>query len=101
MSLKVISMENIEGKAVVIVASDKDGKTAATSWSLAITELQGAEARNLATQHANRTGGVPNARVEFPGAPYPVDKEGEPVTNPATQTIAQYRVDVPVTQGLR
>jgi len=101
MALAVVGMENISGKATVVVESDKDGKTAQTSFSLAITELQGAEARNMAVQYATQTGGVSNARVEFPGAPYPVDDKGNTIGDPQGQTIHRYRVDIPVTQGLR
>lgn len=101
MALSVIGMQNIDGKAMVTIRSDKDGKTPGNTFSLAITELQGSEARNLAVQYAQQTGGVTNARVEFPGAPYPVDKEGGVISNPKEQTIDHYRVDVPITQGIR
>jgi len=103
MSLQVIEMANDSqnGKAVVIIESDKDGKSAANAFSLAITELQQAEARNMATSYATQTGGVANARTEFPGSPYPVDDKGEVITDPHNQTIHRYRVDIPVTSGMR
>ncbi len=101
MALSVVSMENIGGKATVVVECDKDGKSSQNSYSLAITELQGAAARTLAVQYATQTGGVSNARVEFPGAPYPVDALGNTIGDPKGQTIHRYRVDIPITQGIR
>lgn len=109
MSLHVLELRNEhgelitrteDGKTVVIIESDKNGKTPQTEFSLAITELQGADARRMATEHANRVGGIGNPRVGFPGAPYPVDEKNNVVIDAKTQTIHRYRVDIPITQGL-
>lgn len=91
--LTVIEMKNENGKPVVVVTSDK------SQHNLAIIELQSPEARRLAAQHAVANG-VYNARVELPSAPYAVDATGEIVARPTEQTVAAFRVDIPISQGL-
>lgn len=93
MSLSVLGVSAPNGKQVVTVTSDTP------QHNLAIAELQSPEARKLAIQYAAQNG-VLNARCEMPSAPYPVDEEGNPVVNPATQKIASYRIDVPISVGM-
>lgn len=93
MSLHVLEMSTTSGKPVVTLASDNP------QHNLAITELQGPAARQMAIKHAAQNG-TTNARCEMPSAPYPVDAEGQPVVNPAQQKIAQYRIDVPISTGM-
>lgn len=99
MPLKVVGIQSIEGKDNVIVESDLNGQKG-QEWSTAIVELQGADARKMAVEHAVKVGGVSNARCEMPSGPYAIDKEGETVVNPKEQTIHRYRIDIPISAGL-
>jgi len=93
MSLHVVEMSAPAGKQQVTLTSDKP------EHNLAIAELQSADARRMAIQHAGSRG-ITNARCEMPSAPYPVDPTGEPVADPIKQKIASYRVDVPISTGM-
>lgn len=88
MAIRVLGMarDSDNGKNQVTLESDKDGKGQNT-FNLAITELQAPDAKRLAQAYAQREGGIPAACCEFPGAPYPVDKEGKVVVDPVNQTI--------------
>lgn len=93
MALQVLDMSAPTGKQQVTITSDLP------QHNLAIMELQSADARKLAIQHAGGRG-ITNARCEMPSAPYPVDADGQPVVDPIKQKIASYRVDVPISTGL-
>lgn len=93
MALQVIELSSASGKPHVTLTSTLP------QHNLAIMELQSADARRVAIQHAAQNG-IVNARCEMPTAPYAVDSQGVPVTQPATQKIAAYRVDVPVNSGM-
>ncbi len=95
MALSVVGMDAATGKNIVIIKSDL-----IQDFALAIEELKAAPARTMAVTHAAQNG-VMNARVEMPVAPYPIDPEGKEVTNPIEQTIDHYRVDIPISQGMR
>ena len=99
MSLTVVGIQNIDGKDNVVVESDLNG-TKGQEWSSAIVELQSAETRVKAVEHAVKVGGVSNARCEMPSGPYAIDKEGVTVSNPKEQTIHRYRIDIPISAGL-
>ncbi len=95
------------GQGVVVVECDR-----ATDFNLAIEELQGIAARNLAIKFATERG-VGDARINGNiGYPYPVNSQGRsletvkgtddaplPVHHPLMQP-ARYRTDVPVTRRL-
>jgi hypothetical protein len=93
MALKVLKMEALDGKPSVTLTSDLP------QFNLAISELQSAETRRLAIQHAG-TQGVSTPRCEMPSAPYPVDAKGDQVVDAKTQKIAEYRIDVPISSGM-
>jgi hypothetical protein len=92
MALQVIEMVT-QDKPYVVLTSDLP------QFNLAIVELKSADARNQAIKHA-ATQGITNARCEMPSAPYPVDLNGNEVTDPHKQKVASYRVAIPISTGL-
>lgn len=111
MGLKVIpeasKFTDDNGQGVVVVECDR-----ASDFNLAIEELQGIAARNLAIKFAVERG-VGDARINGNiGYPYPVNSKGVslemvkdengnslPPQHPLMQP-ARYRTDVPVTRRL-
>lgn len=96
-----------KGQGVVVVECDR-----ASEFNLAIEELQGIGARNLAIGYAT-SHGVGDARINGNiGYPYPVNSKGQSLEqvkdddgNPlppshALMQPARYRTDVPVTRRL-
>jgi hypothetical protein len=94
-------------QGTVVIESDNTDH-----FPTAIDELQGTEARNLATGFA-ATRGTPDPRIngQTPG-PYPINVEGLPLEqvrgddgqplppqHPRMQ-VARYRIDIPVTRKL-
>ncbi len=111
MGMKVIpeasKFSDDNGQGVVVVECDR-----ASEFNLAIEELQGIGARNLAIKYATERG-VGDARINGNiGYPYPVNSQGKslevvkdgegnplPPAHPLMQP-ARYRTDVPVTRRL-
>lgn len=111
MGLKVVEaaskFTDDNGQGVIVVECDR-----ATDFNIAIEELQGIAARNLAIKYATEKG-VGDARINGNiGYPYPVNAKGVsleqvkdengnslPPQHPLMQP-ARYRTDVPVTRRL-
>lgn len=91
MSISPLPAEHNGRTGFVTVLSDNP------NFSLAITELQGAETRKLAIQKA-ASAGLPDPRVNGLAAPYACKADGEPVTR-VGEKIDHYRIDIPVTSG--
>lgn len=94
-------------RGTVVIESDN-----VKEFNMAIEELQGTEARNLATGYAAQRG-MGDARLNgSPGAAYPINLQGlslEAVHGPNGEALpqthqlmqpARYRIDVPVTRRL-
>lgn len=92
-TVRVLSVEHDGVKGTVTLESSHE------EFPQAIMELKHGSARNLAITAAAKDG-LPDPRCEISGAPYPVDSEGKLITDPHTQQIARYRIDVPVTRKL-
>jgi hypothetical protein len=93
MSLSVVKFEN----NVVTIESDLDG-TINKEFPLALNELQAANARRLAEQHAAKSG-MSSPGVGIPTSPYPVDKQGVEMAGPSGNPH-RYRIDIPVTSRI-
>lgn len=111
MGLKVIAeaskFTDDNSSGVVVVESERNSE-----FNLAIEDLQGVGARNLAIKYATERG-VGDARINGNiGYPYPVNSQGKsleavkdengnslPPQHPLMQP-ARYRTDVPVTRRL-
>lgn len=87
------------GQGVVTVASDER-----RDFALAIEELQGAAARNLALGWAAEQG-VKRPGVRDAARPYPVNAAGQSLLELPSSALgldrrmAGYRVDIPITRG--
>lgn len=95
MALGIVQVQHDGTTGVVTLQSDnKNG-------SLAIQELQGGAAKNLAIETAAKEG-LPDPRVSMGAsmAPYAVDEKGETVSNPVEQKVAAYRIDISLTRKL-
>ncbi len=65
-----------------------------------MSELDNAEARHLAIRYMAGQG-LPDPRINgTPHKPYAVTADGLVLTDPVRQTVASYRVDVPVVRRL-
>lgn len=98
MGIKVIEQGTTHDGTKGIVCFESD--VAGPNFSSAISELTSGSTRHEAIKVAGMKG-LPDPRVEgLNNAAYPVDAEGKPVTNPLTQQVHRYRIDIPVTRRL-
>ena len=70
------------------------------NFSLAIQELQHGATRNEAMLAAAKAGLADPRCNGMHASPYPVDEKGDTVTDPKSQTIHRYRIDISVTRKL-
>lgn len=84
--------DNLDKGHVILESNSKESV-------IAYGELQSADARRRAIQHA-ASKGVPDPRTSGNTIVYPVDEAGEIVTNPKTQKIAAYRAEISITKRL-
>jgi len=77
----------------IVIRSDR------LEGNLAYPELQGPAARRAAISKAAQMG-LPDPRVNGNVSVYPVDKNGDEVTEPLKQKVAAFQCDVPVIRRL-
>lgn len=70
-----------------------------TDWPKAIAELTHGAAKNEAVKAMAKLG-LPDPRVQLVGMAYPVDSDGNQITDPLKQQIHRYRIDIPMTRRL-
>lgn len=78
---------------VIVLRSDR------LEGNLAYPELQGPGARRAALMKAAQLG-LPDPRVNGNASVYPVDENGDEVSDPKKQKVAAFQCDIPVTRRL-